>query len=782
MAASGVPQIAHRNRLSDEESPYLLQHQHNPVDWYPWGSEAFEKAKTENKPIFLSIGYSTCHWCHVMERESFENEATAAILNKYYVSIKVDREERADVDKVYMTYVQATTGSGGWPMSVFLTPALQPFLGGTYFHPEDLNGRSGFKTVLNRVAEAWAFGQDKIESQSMETMEQLRKYMRPKEALGPVSDSAAAAAVMSCAHLLAQRFDESRGGFGNAPKFPRPAELNALLIDHLREQDPSNASFDSGRSLHMALLTLDKMAAGGIHDHVGGGFHRYSVDEVWHVPHFEKMLYDTPQLANTYLTAFRVTREQRFARTAADILDYMLRDLCHPNGGFYSAEDADSLDEVTGEKKEGVFYLWTEHEIDKALGSAKSPIFKRHYHVKASGNTDLSLRSNPHREFDGLNCLIERHTLADTAANAGITEAEAEATLAECREILHGIRAKRPRPHLDDKVVAAWNGMSISALANASRVLANNTPQRSFPVEGRPASEYLAAAQKTASAVLEKLADESTGRLRRSFRNNPSVAEGFADDYAYVIEGLLDLYQADGDPRWLQWSYRLQSTMDELFWDSTGGGYFATTGDDKSILLRMKEDYDGAEPSSSSIAASNLFRLAAFSSDTEGQRLRKRGVATTAAFAQKLDEMAVAMPQMCCSLFLQSAGHLRQVVISGRQGAADTEALINAAHAASAVDKVIIFVDPSLDSHREYWKEHNPEAWSMVEPQARSTVEGSRAVAYVCQNYTCQAPTSDAAQVAHLLHQGRHWAPSVTAQPADAPRLTAVDISKLTRS
>lgn len=766
---------AHTNRLAQEESPYLLQHAHNPVDWYPWGEEAFEKAKRENKPIFLSIGYSTCHWCHVMERESFESEAIAKLLNDNFVSIKVDREERTDVDRVYMTYVQATSGGGGWPMTVFLTPDLQPFFGGTYFPPQDAFGRPGFPTLLQRIDELWRTKQAMVMEQTADVMRQLQQHTKPSPSRGEITDDIAATALDSCAHMLGRRFDAEQGGFGNAPKFPRPAEINALLHDHLRSTDAA-----PDRSLQMALFSLRKMAAGGMYDHVGGGFHRYSVDEYWHIPHFEKMTYDNPQLANSYLAAFQITGDLQYAWVARGILDYLVRDMTHPEGGIFSAEDADSLDSSSNTKKEGAFYLWTEAEIDEVLGPKRAAVVKPHYRVKAAGNADLSPRSDPHREFRGLNCLMEVQTVAESAANAGVSAEEAEVLLADSRELLHERRAKRPRPHLDDKVVTAWNGMAISAFANASRVLAapRAQAQRRFPVEGRPAADYLHAAQKAARFVRDKLWDPETSRLRRSFRLGPSVAAGYADDYALLISGLLDLYQADGDVEWLQWAYLLQKVQDELFWDDVGGGYFSTTGEDKSVLLRMKEEYDGAEPAASSIAAANLFRLAALSSSEAGQRYRKRGVKTTSAFAGQLEQVALAMPQMCCSMYIQASYHLRQVVIAGRRGDAAVEALVDAAHSVFAPDKVVISIDPTQQREMDFWREHNPEAFSMVDGAAEKL--GNRSAAFVCQNFTCLAPTADPARVRELLQQSRGPAAGGSAG-ADGARLQEVDLSSLVK-
>src|SRR6266568_4360952 len=452
----------HTNRLAHEKSPYLLQHAHNPVDWYPWGEEAFSKARRENKPIFLSVGYSTCHWCHVMAHESFENEDVAAIMNREFVNIKVDREERPDVDRVYMTFVQATTGGGGWPMSVWLTPDLKPFVGGTYFPPEDRYGQPGFKKVLERVATAWKENHDKIVEQGGQIVAALRESQSGGTGEGKID-----AAILEAAYRQLDRsYDPKEGGFGNAPKFPRPVALNFLTRFYAR--DPKS---DAGKqALEMALFTLRKMAAGGMHDHIGGGFHRYSVDRYWHVPHFEKMLYDQAQLAAAYLDAFQITRDKQYQSAARDILDYVGRDTTSKEGGFFSAEDADSPVVAAGadpghvKTEEGAFYTWIKKEIDEALGDA-AEIFDFHYGVQPHGNAPEG--SDPHDEFRGKNILIERHTIAETTQRFGKTAEEITKSVAQSREKLFAIRAKRPRPHLDDKIIAAWNGLMISAYARA---------------------------------------------------------------------------------------------------------------------------------------------------------------------------------------------------------------------------------------------------------------------------------------------------------------------------
>src|SRR6476620_11254518 len=398
------------NRLANEKSPYLLQHAQNPVEWFPWGREAFEKARREDKPIFLSIGYSTCHWCHVMAHESFEDAATAEIMNREFVNIKVDREERPDVDRVYMTFVQATTGGGGWPMSVWLTPQLAPFVGGTYFPPEDRFGHPAFKRALQRIAEAWKNDRAKISNQGANIVDALREAAKDQTSAGKID----AVILESAYQQFARTFDAHEGGFGGAPKFPRPVTLNFLTRFHARNSDS-----DSGQhALEMVLPTLRKMATGGIHDHIGGGFHRYSVDAYWHVPHFEKMLYDQAQLASAYVDAFQITGEAKFAATARDILDYVRRDMTSPEGGFYSAEDADSpVGAAIGEpghrkNAEGAFYVWTKQEIDDALGE-DAPIFSFHYGVEEKGNAQAG--TDPHGEFVGKSILMERHSLAETA-------------------------------------------------------------------------------------------------------------------------------------------------------------------------------------------------------------------------------------------------------------------------------------------------------------------------------------------------------------------------------
>jgi uncharacterized protein YyaL (SSP411 family) len=701
------------NRLAHEKSPYLLQHADNPVDWYPWAEKAFEKARREKKPVFLSIGYSTCHWCHVMAHESFEDRATAEIMNREFVNIKVDREERPDVDRVYMTFVQATTGGGGWPMSVWLTPELKPFVGGTYFPPEDRYGQPGFKKVLERIATAWKQNHEQIAEQGGNVIAALSEAAQ-SHGTGQTLD----AGVIDAAYrLLAQSYDAREGGFGSAPKFPRPSVFNFLFRVYAR--DPQS---ERGRhALEMNLFTLRKMAAGGIHDHLGGGFSRYSVDAYWHVPHFEKMLYDQGQLAVAYVEAFQITRDPLFESVARDILDYVRRDMTSPDGGFFSAEDADSLFEHgKPEHGEGVFYIWTKNEIDGAVGEA-AEIFDFHYGVQPHGNAPAG--SDPHDEFRGRNILIERHTPAETAARFNETEDEVRQILKQSRQTLFAMREERPRPHLDDKIIAAWNGLMISGFARAAQVLGDAT--------------YLESATRSAHFVREQLYDSSAQTLVRNFRGGRSDIAGFAEDYAFVIQGLLDLYEACWDVEWLKFAVVLQQTQDRLFFDEENGGYFSATGDDPSILLRMKEDNDGAEPAASSVAALNLLRLSQVRGDAG---YRERAEKTINAFSPQISRFASVLPQMLVAVD-RMLGKRRQIVIAGKRCAADTHALIAEVRRHFLPDTALILADGDSQS---YFGE-KLEAIRDMRP-----IHG-KAAAYVCENFACQAPVTEPVALGELL-------------------------------
>jgi uncharacterized protein len=707
------------NRLAREKSPYLLQHAQNPVDWFPWGEEAFARARRENKPIFLSIGYSTCHWCHVMAHESFENAEVAAIMNREFVNIKVDREERPDVDRVYMTFVQATTGGGGWPMSVWLTPELKPFVGGTYFPPEDRSGQPAFSRVLGRIAAAWKQDHDKITEQGTRIITALAQAGSD----GGEVTRLGAATLEAAYQQITRSYDAHEGGFGVAPKFPRPVTLNFLARVHGRA--PESAS--GKHALEMNLFTLRKMAAGGMHDHLGGGFHRYSVDAFWHVPHFEKMLYDQAQLAIAYLEAFQITAQPLFAEVARDILDYVRRDMTAKEGGFFSAEDADSpVGAATGDRghsecREGAFYVWSKEEIETALGPSAG-VFNYHYGVQPGGNVPAA--ADPHAEFTGKNILIELQPVTETAKHFNKAEWELREILAKSRATLLSLREKRPRPHLDDKIITAWNGLMISAYARGSQVLDD--------------PGYLGAATRAAIFVRTQLFDKSKGVLVRSHRGGPSEVEGFADDYAFVIQGLLDLYEASFDVSWLQFAIGLQETQDRLFFDEGHGGYFSGTGKDTSILLRMKEDNDSAEPAASSVAASNLLRLAQFRNE---KKWYERAERTIDAFSPQISHFPSAMPQMLVAVDL-ILSKPRQIVLAGKRDALETRALLKEVHRHFLPNKILLLADGRED--QEYLEERIAVLRAMKPVKEMPT-------AYVCENFTCKAPVTSPEGLRDLL-------------------------------
>jgi len=700
------------NHLIHESSPYLQMHAHNPVDWYPWGPEAFELAKRENKPIFLSVGYSTCHWCHVMERESFSDPKIAEIMNQYFVNIKVDREERPDVDRIYMTFVQATTGGGGWPMSVFLTPGLKPFFGGTYWPPEDRYGRPGFTTVLMRVAEAWQKDQSKIEQSAADVTENLEKAVN-----APAGGAAVGTPTLdqTYQHIKAS-YDPAHGGFGNAPKFPRPIVFNFLLRYYARTGDKD--------ALSMTLHTLRAMARGGIHDHLGGGFHRYSVDARWHVPHFEKMLYDQAQLALAYLDAYQITRDPFYADTARDILGYVLRDMRSPEGGFYSAEDADSLIEKgKPEDGEGAFYLWTAAEIEQVLEPQAAAIFNYVYDVQPSGNVE----NDPQDEFRGKNILQAVHSVEETAQHFGEQDSEIQTVLATARGKLLAARDRRPRPALDDKVLTSWNGLMISAFARAAQVLDD------------PA--YLGAAETAANFIQSKLYDEQDGNLKRRYRSGDMAINGFLDDYAYLIQGLLDLYEASFKVPYLAWAVELEEKQDPIFWDGKNGGYFSTPLADASILIRMRDAYDGAEPSGNSVAAMNLLRLAQM---TDRDAWRDKAQKLFSAFGRQLENAPETVPQMVAAVDFSLAPP-RQVVIAGDPASPDTQTLLRLVNQSYLPNKILFLVDgPGQREQLAPW---------LPFINGMQPLDG-KATAYVCENYTCKLPTSDPRRVAQLLAAG----------------------------
>ena len=746
-SSSNNSQSSHKftNKLANEQSPYLLQHAHNPVNWYPWGEEAFAKAKKEDKPIFLSVGYSTCHWCHVMEHESFENESIADIMNKNFVCIKVDREERPDVDKMYMTYVTATTQHGGWPMSVWLTPSLKPIFGGTYFPREDGHyGQIGFKTILQRISKLWK--EDKMEVQvkseriiavlkhALVTYEDEEERGASKDKNDEKITEKTVDRVFDALYLYFDNaFDNQLGGFGGAPKFPRPSELNFLLRFYYRNQDTEKGQV----ALAMATQTLRFMGNGGMFDHLAGGFHRYSVDEFWHVPHFEKMLYDNGQLIVTYLNAYQITKDEFYLKIAQSCLKYVMRDMTDKEyNGIYSAEDADSYDDKKKHKKEGLFYIWSEKEIDEILETTKSLenriaslIFKHQFFIKSEGNATLSRRSDPHVEFRGKNVLYKRYSLKDTLkfltdvkgkleaesknkndsadksdkgdkkakesvlAILGVDEKNRAAFMGKLDEIktednveyflnngitkLYEYRNNidtfhRYKPDCDDKIIVAWNGLMISAFSKAHQVI-------NIGINKEKNGDYLNAATKCAQFIYKHMRNNETGHLYRIFRNGVcnNKIEGFSSDYSYLIQGLLDLYEASFDLFYLQWAIELQKIQVELFFDSETksndndnnndkdkdkdkamkqnkknkkrvyGGFYESLSNDKNLLIRQKEEYDGAEPSSTSIAIGNMLRLYKMCNNNEFLKYSHQSLN---AFWKQMQDKPMALPQCIVSL------------------------------------------------------------------------------------------------------------------------------------
>ena len=690
------------NRLADEPSPYLLQHAANPVDWYPWGDAAFARARTEDKPIFLSVGYSTCHWCHVMERESFENAEIASVLNEHFVSVKVDREERPDVDRVYMRFVQATTGAGGWPMSVWLTPDLKPFYGGTYFPPAARWGRPGFVEVLREVARVWSTERSQVAQSAESVMDRLSA---PGTGDRPSAAAAGPEALAEGVEQFQQAFDVRWGGFGGAPKFPRPSELLFLLREHAR----------TGTGLPMVEASLRAMAAGGMRDHVGGGFHRYSVDAAWRVPHFEKMLYDQAQLVLAYLEGFQATGHAAFKAVALDTLAYVQREMTAEEGGFYSAEDADSLppDGGSEEKREGAYYVWTLAELEQLFGE-DADVVRLRFGAEAEGNAP----EDPHGEFTRQNILYEARSIDDVARLSGRTAEEVEVVLAGARQTLRMARASRPRPHLDDKVLSGWNGLMLAAFARAARV---------FRGEGAEADELLATAQRVAWFVRRVMWDDKRGQLLRRYRDGQAAIDAYSEDYAFLIWGLLELFQADFDPDWLAWAQTLQARQDELFWDADGGGWFATTGDDPSVLLRLKEDYDGAEPAASSVAVLNLLVLSHLTADASASGRIEATLGRLGALPAR------AVPMMLAALSDSHSPHPQAVVV-GRPDAADTQDMLSALAARRVPGLVLLCVEPGA---------HQARVGELLPWLRDMQMLDGRATAYVCREFVCQAPTAE---------------------------------------
>jgi len=702
------------NQLANSRSPYLLQHAENPVHWKEWSESAFAEARDRDVPIFLSIGYSTCHWCHVMAHESFENEKIAAEMNARFVNIKVDREERPDVDRIYMAYVQTLTGSGGWPMSVWLTPDRKPFYGGTYFPPDSRYGRVGFLQLISRISELWAARREELLKQASDYVDTL--CVNSAKA-GSSSSTLVWEAMDSCYQQLSKEFDEERGGFGGAPKFPMPGYIEFLL-------EYAEAKGSSGRLEFLVGKTLDEMMMGGIHDHLAGGFHRYSVDRYWHVPHFEKMLYDQGQLASVYSGAFKLLAKMDYLQVALRIISYIGDQLTSEEGGFFSAEDADSpLEEDPSVSREGAFYVWRADALKRRLGDQKFAIFKKAFGIQEEGN--VRRESDPHGEFVGTNVLFEAVDLETLSAEGGLDPSETGSQLEQCVQTLKADRDKRPRPHLDDKILASWNGLMISGACHL------------YQSSGDESSLELAA--RAGEFVWDRMFDFSTSTLFRAFRESLGETKGFAEDYACLGLAYLDLYESTGSIKWLQRSETLLEQLIDRFWDGDEGGFFGSDDGDASLIVRLKDDYDGAEPSANSLAAIALIKISSILGD---DRFADHARETIEAFRTRWSRYPRAMPAMLVAAMRQLRPG-QQIVIAGDCGTRTGQQLVRTVYAHRKRHSSIAF----LDNESDWLVSRNDRYRDFLRDDVSPIV-------YVCDNYACKAPASDSEVLkAQLLGQ-----------------------------
>jgi uncharacterized protein YyaL (SSP411 family) len=685
-----------KNRLASETSPYLLQHATNPVDWHPWGPVALARAKSEDKPIFLSIGYSACHWCHVMERESFENPEIAALMNEHFINIKVDREERPDLDQIYMSAIMAMTGHGGWPMSVFLTPDLKPFYGGTYFPPTDSRGMAGFPRVLSSVHQAWRDRRDEIIDSAAQMTEQLRSFGTSPKAIGALEIKL----LDQAARMLMRGFDPLHGGFGHAPKFPHPMDLKVLLRHHARTGD--------SQALHVVQHTLDKMARGGIYDHLGGGFARYSTDDRWLVPHFEKMLYDNALLASTYLEAYQATHDADFGRVASETMDYILRRMTDPQGPFYSTEDADS------ESVEGKYYVWSAAEVSDVLGTDQAKTFCYVYDVTEQGN------------WEDHNILNLPRTLNQAAKLMGRDEDQLRDELAASRRKLLDVREGRVPPAKDTKVLVSWNGLMIAALAEGARILKDE--------------RYLTAAERAAEFILERMRRDD-GRLLHTYKDNQAKLDAYLDDYADLIDGLARLYEATGSPTWIESALGLARIMIDEFADAVQGGFFFTGNRHEALIARQKDIHDNATPSGNGMAATALVRLGAL---TGREDLTQHGRMALESIQHVLETQPAAGGQSLIALdFL--LGSVRELAVIAGTDPAEFRAVLEAIARPFRPHKVVA---PATPAQALWLAEKLPLLANRPPRDAKTTT-------YICEHFACREPVVGLAGIEAILADDR---------------------------
>ena len=683
----------HTNRLIDETSPYLLQHAHNPVDWYPWGPEALARSREENKPILLSIGYSACHWCHVMEHESFENEEIARLMNENFVCIKVDREERPDLDSIYMNAVQMMTGHGGWPMTVFLTPDLRPFYGGTYYPPADRHGLPGFPRVLTSIADSYKTRLSDIETSAKAITAELNKINR----FASSGEMLTTDVLNQAFSALAGNFDRVNGGFGGAPKFPPSMTLMFLLHHHKRT--------NSTEALKMTELTLDKMARGGMYDHLGGGFARYSVDARWQVPHFEKMLYDNALLARVYLYAYQATKNMTYRRIAEEVLEYIVRDMTDRSGAFYSSEDADS------EGEEGKFYVWTRAEIMSVLGEEEGSLFCEFFNVTEAGNFE-----------HGASILNTPLSLEEFAATKGAGLEELRRRINTSKQRLFNLREARVRPGRDDKSLAAWNGLMLTAFAEAANILGRD--------------DYREIAVRNAEFINKSLTRD--GRLLRTYKAGQSKLNGYLEDYAYVIEGMLALWEATFELRFFNQARELADRMIAQFWDEAEGGFYFTSADHEELITRTKDYFDNAVPSGNSVAAQALLKLFLLTQEHEYQRC---AVAVLRSVRQAVAKYPSAFGYALCALDFYLS-EPKEIAIVGPPDSHEVRLFIEEIYSRYLPNKVV--------AARAAEDEASAEAIGLLAD--RPMMDG-KATVYVCRDYACLAPATTAEELASRLDE-----------------------------
>ncbi len=710
------------NRLIDEKSPYLIQHAYQPVDWYAWGEAAFERAKEVDKPVLVSIGYSTCHWCHVMAAESFSDPEIAELMNRFLVNIKVDREERPDVDSLYITAVSSLTGSAGWPLNVFLTPAGEPFFGGTYFPPNSRHGMPGWPDVLRGIHKAWNDKDQraKIEDSATAFIQRLKQHLSE---LSIPSGSTALSddLIRDAVQAFAKDYDPKNGGFSGAPKFPMPPVLQFLLTFYQYAKEAGQDSQLRDRSLRMVTGTLDAMAKGGIYDHIGGGFHRYSTDQFWHVPHFEKMLYDNAQLVNVYTDAYQISGDPIYADLVKQTIDYVIRDMTHPEGGFYSAEDADSLspDAVEGSdkhsaKREGAFYVWSFDELRSLLlvepDSQAAEVFCYIFDVRENGNVS----QDPFGEFERQNILRQVHTIDEAAAHFGLSEMEIRERVDRAKKRLFHSRQNRPRPHLDDKILTAWNGLMISALARASRVFES--------------SRYLAAAERAVGFIYEHLYDKNTRRLYRRWREEERKVAGLADDYTFLMNGLIDLYETNFNPWLLEWAVELMHEFLADFVDLRSGMvYMNPSSHDPYLAFQMKDVVDNVTPSAASAAVMNLVRLYRISGNKNFDTAAETILRCAGGEMVRSPKMA---PYLLTAAIISFSKHVH-MVIAGNKKSGVTGQMIDAGRRAGGIGQSMVVVGDMTDSET---------LSHFLEDTMEMKIPDNGAVAQVCFEQACRPP------------------------------------------